>query len=89
MMQLSKRIPAHNKTEKFLWCTKAWMLWGAFSKARKGMGLPYTKQCYWCHHKFVPGDMMALAAPTKGENRLLCHACATELLKSNLPQEGL
>ncbi|KPK42092.1 MAG: hypothetical protein AMJ65_08200 [Phycisphaerae bacterium SG8_4] len=79
MLQLSKQIPAHRKTEKFRWCKQDFMLYGKFRKARERYRMLCVKQCYWCRRDFQDDDMMALAAPMKGKNRLLCQGCAKEM----------
>lgn len=78
---LSKVIPQHTRTVKFNWCKRDFMLFGAFKTARAGMNLTLSQggRCYWCHRPFHDDDMMALAAPEKGTNRLLCQGCANSL----------
>jgi len=82
-MELSRQLPARKKTIKFLWCKKEFQeMSQKFREIRSKHKNPLDK-CRWCNHKFVDGEMMALACPEKGKNKMLCQACADELLSSN------
>ena len=82
-MKLSKRIPARIKTIKFNWCKKDWIeINDNYRAIRKKLREPMDA-CFWCGYKFVNGDMMALAQPEKGKNKVLCGACADELLSGD------
>src|ERR1700739_3158391 len=79
---LSKVIPRHTRTVRFHWCKRDFQLFGFFKAARSRMGLSILQggRCYWCHRPFHDDDMMALAAPEKGANKLLCQTCAGQLI---------
>ena len=79
---LSKLIPQHTRSMRFKWCKRDFMLFGDFKAARSRMSRPILQggRCYWCHGPFHDEDMMALAAPEKGANRLLCQTCAGQLV---------
>lgn len=78
-MELSRNVPAHRHVEKFVWCKKDFLVMGEdYRKARARMSTPMDT-CYWCKHKFEDGEMMALACPEKGRNKILCQTCASEL----------
>lgn len=79
-MELSKNIPARTKTVEFRWCKKDFMeMSQKYRDIRKGM--KPLDSCRWCGHKFKDGEMMALAAPEKQLNWLLCQDCAEALAK--------
>ena len=81
-MYLSKVIPQYTKVVKFRWCKKDWLeMSQRFRDIRKTMRSPMDS-CFWCKHGFEDGEMMALASPEKGLNKLLCHTCADILLES-------
>ena len=81
-MQLSKRIPARMKTVGFRWCKRDYMkMSDGYRAARAGLRRPMDT-CYWCGHPFADGEMMAVACPDKGANKVLCQGCADELLSS-------
>jgi hypothetical protein len=73
---LSKVVPAHRKTMKFNWIHREFQLFGNFKAARTRMGLSIYDKCFWCKKPFADADMMALAQPTTGKNRVLCQGCA-------------
>lgn len=83
LLKLTKIIPKHTKTVKFLWCHKNWLqMSDNYRKIRAEMKNPMD-HCYWCKHEFLNGDWMALACPEKGSNKVLCEICADTLLTSN------
>jgi len=79
-VELSRTIPAHRKAIKFNWCKKDFMeMSPRYRRIRSTLRDPMDA-CFWCKHKFIDGEMMALAQPEKGTNKVLCQACADELL---------
>jgi len=79
-MKLSKVIPAHTKTVEFNWCKKDWLIMSPiYRTARIGMNL--MDSCFWCGYSFNDGDLMAIAQPKKGLNKVLCQDCAEKLLE--------
>lgn len=79
MMQLSRDVPRHTRTERFQWVNLDFMPFGVFKAARSRMKLKEYHQCYWCKKPFAEDDMIALAGPEKGANRLLCQDCGKQL----------
>jgi len=43
--------------------------------------------CFWCGYKFENGEMMALASPEKGTNKVLCQKCVDVLESGNILKE--
>lgn len=81
-MKLSKRVPSRTKTLKTEWCRNDFMVMSQrFREIRAKCKLPLDA-CYWCKHKFVDGEMMALACFGRIGNRTLCQQCAGELIAS-------
>jgi hypothetical protein len=78
-LALSRIVPAHRITEKFRWVQRNFRKFGVFKAARERIKLPVQDGCWWCKTLFADDDMMALAQPEKGANRLLCQDCAGEL----------
>lgn len=83
-MHLQKLLPARKMTVVFNWCKRDFMEMGqryrdARSKCRNPMDT-----CFWCEYRFKDGDMMALAQPTEGLNKILCQTCADKLLDANV-----
>ena len=79
---LDRLVPAHIKRQEFLWCKLDFMpMSQEYRNIREKTKRPMDT-CWWCKHKFVDGEMMALACPTKGVNRVLCQTCADQLLES-------
>lgn len=87
---LSKVIPRHTRSIRFQWCKKDFMRFGQFKAARSRMSRPILQggRCYWCHRPFHDDDMMALAAPEKGANKLLCQECAGQLSVTQSAEDG-
>jgi len=82
-MQLTKRIPARTKTVKFKWCKKDFMeMSDKYRQIRAKTGRAAMDKCFWCGHVFANGEMMALAQPEKGANKVLCQNCADEALSA-------
>jgi len=78
-MKLSRRIPARTKTVYFNWCKKDFLMMDQeYRDIRAKCGNPMDA-CFWCGHKFKDGEMMALAQPKKGRNKILCQDCAGQL----------
>lgn len=78
-MKLTKTIPSRKKTVTFLWVQKDYLRMGEkFRKARIKLKRK-MKGCWWCDHKFVDGEMMAIACAEKHGNELICQKCADEL----------
>lgn len=81
-MQLEREVPRHKKTVKFSNCRKDIFVYDeTFVRIRSGMKNKLDK-CFWCNRPFKLGDQMALAIPLEGRNKVLCDACATELINS-------
>ena len=81
-MELSKHVPARTKTVKFNWCQKDWLpMSQQYRNIRSRLRNPMDK-CFWCGHEFEDGELMSLAQPEKGTNKVLCHLCATNLLQN-------
>ena len=81
-MKLEKLVPAHKKTVAFSSCRRnAFVYDNVFIRVRSGSRNKLDK-CFWCSHPFQIGESIALAIPAKGANKVLCNACATELLNS-------
>lgn len=74
--KLSRVIPAHVCTVQFRWLKHDFMLMSENYRAIRGRMRDPLDTCRWCKHKFVNGEMMALAQPDKGANWVLCHSCA-------------
>lgn len=85
---LSKVIPRHTHTVRFKWCKRDFMVFGEFKAARTRQKLPILQggKCFWCHRPFGDSDMMALAGPEKGANKLLCQICAEQLQVTQEPK---
>lgn len=81
-MKLTKQIPARTKTQYFRWCRKDFMKMSQQYRDIRAKMSSKLDSCYWCKYKFVDGEMMALAQPLKGLNRILCQNCANKLLGS-------
>jgi len=86
VLKISKQIPARTikaHTEEYLWCKKDFLLFDReFLQIRSRIGDNGPHRCHWCEHNFVIGEIMALAQPKKGKNKLLCQDCADELLQN-------
>jgi len=79
-MKLSRKVPARTKTISFIWCKKDFMVMNQkYRDCRSRMRDPMDK-CFWCAHEFKDGEMMGLAQPEKGKNKMLCQACATTII---------
>lgn len=79
-LQLSKKVPKYVRVEKFNWLQRDFMLMSDDYRAVPARHyLKPFDACYWCHKKFVNGEMMSLAQTTKGGNRLLCQHCAEQM----------
>ena len=79
-LTLSKRVPARTKTIEFNWCYRNFAeMSPQFREIRARMSNPLDA-CAWCSHKFQDGEMMTLAQPKTGTNKVLCQQCANDLL---------
>jgi len=78
-LTISRQIPTHTKTFTALWCKKNWVSMSQRYRAIRGRLSNPMDTCYWCRYKFADGDMMALACPSKGSNKVLCQQCAEQL----------
>lgn len=81
-MKLFRQVPARTETVWFNWCRSDFLpMSQKFRDARARMSEPLDK-CWWCKHPFENGEMMAMAQAKGGISRILCQACAGELLSS-------
>lgn len=78
-LALSRVVPRHKRTERFRWVKRDFMQFGVFKAARQRMGLREYDKCWWCKTPFAEADMMGLAQPEKGANRLLCQSCVAAM----------
>ena len=79
-MRLQRLVKAYTKTVEFNWCRREFMEMSPQYRAIRAKTSAKMDACYWCRHKFEDGEMMALAQPTTGKNKVLCQACADQLL---------
>jgi len=79
-LKICRRIPARIKTMEFNWCKKDWSTYTERFKAIRDKCGTKLDHCDWCGHKFVFGDRVGLAQPTKGRNQVLCTGCAEDIL---------
>lgn len=82
-MQLSRVVPKHTRTERFHWVRLEFMKFATYREARVRMGMSVQSKCYWCQTTFDYDAMLALAAPEKGRNKLLCPDCGKSLQDSS------
>lgn len=82
-MELSRRVPARTKTITARWCKRDWMPMSDKFREIRGRSRNSMDTCYWCHKGFQNGDMMALACFDNKGNKVLCQACADELIASD------
>ena len=75
----TKRIPERTHTEKAQWCHRDFTQMSQQFRAVRTKARNKMDKCFWCHHAFEDGEMMALAAFECG-NQTLCQACAEKLL---------
>lgn len=85
---LSRVVPAHRKTIKFNWCKRDFMLFGFYRGVREKRRMDVQSDCFWCRTPFKDDDMMALAQPEKGANKLLCQSCAGQIATDPTRAEG-
>ena len=79
-MKLSRVIPQHRRIVEFRWCKKDFMEMSPKYRAIRAEMRKPMDSCFWCQYKFKDGEMMALAAPMKGTNKILCQVCAADVL---------
>jgi len=78
LLSLTKEIPAHKKTVKFHWIQLDFCVMNEqWRKIRSKMSKPMDT-CFWCNHKFIDGEMMALGNIFGNGNKVLCQTCAKE-----------
>jgi hypothetical protein len=77
-MKLTKYIPAKVKIFEFHTCSK-FMTFNTYLNARNNMKMKTKKSCWGCNHKFNNNEMLYLAFPKRGVNKLICNNCAKEL----------
>lgn len=76
---LSRIVPAHTRTIRFNWCKADFMLFGFYKGVREKRRMSIQSACFWCRVPFNDEDMMALAQPESGANKLLCQSCAGQI----------
>ncbi len=75
VLTLSKMVPARKKVVKFKWCHKNFMVNDEKYRAIRARFKNKLAKCFWCGHNFNDGEMMSLACPERGLNKMLCHKC--------------
>ena len=75
-MELTKIVLEHKKTIRFEWCKRDFMLMSPEYRLVRTRCRTPMDACGWCKYKFSDGEMMALAAPEKKRNMVLCQKCA-------------
>ena len=86
-LKLSRKIPARIETIYFHWCGNDYTTMSqSFRNIRSKCHDPMDT-CFWCSHKFLDGEQMALVQPIRGANKVLCQKCANELLDSESKDE--
>jgi hypothetical protein len=78
-VELSKVIPARVERVRFRWVNAEFSVMGPRWRAVRAKMKDRADSCRWCRHRFEDGETMALAAPEKGANWLLCQKCLTEM----------
>lgn len=78
-LTLTKRVPARTKTVTFCWIAREFRRIDDKYRAIRSKSRNPMDTCFWCRHKFVNGEMMALAARDKGSNVVLCQDCAGKM----------
>lgn len=79
-MKLSRKIPARTETILFNWCKKDFLKMSQGYRNIRAKMSSKMDTCFWCKHRFKDGEMMALAQPKAGRNKVLCQKCAGKLL---------
>ena len=84
--KLSRIVPAHQKTVVYDWCKRDFMEMSPKWRAARTRlrGKEDMNACTWCLHKFIDGEMMALAHPLNSCNKLLCQTCVDQLIPVEL-----
>ena len=81
MLKLSRQVPTRTKTLNILRCKKDFMpMTNQFREIRSRSREPLDT-CYWCHHKFENGEMMALGIVEKRGNAVFCQTCADAMVE--------
>lgn len=86
-MTLSKVIPQHVHSISFNWCVRHFTRMSPEYRAIRARMKNPMDDCFWCRHAFVDGEVMALAQPEKGGNKVLCQTCAGLLTGDNAPSD--
>lgn len=81
-LSISRLVPARTKTMTAQWCRREFLPMSQGYRAARARLNSLMDACFWCDHKFVDGEMMALAAFDGQGNKVLCGKCADELLSS-------
>lgn len=76
---LSRLVPERLKTIRFNWCKRNFMKFGFYRGVCEKRRMEVQSTCFWCRTPFKDDDMMALAQPEKGANKLLCQSCAEKI----------
>jgi hypothetical protein len=84
ILTLKKTVPKHTHIEKFNWCRKDWLPYSSdFKRIRDKMSRKLDK-CHWCKKRFELDEMISLAQPQKGPNRVLCSNCADTMVRGGI-----
>lgn len=76
---LSKRVPARTKTEDITWVKRNFQeMSPRFREIREKVGDKFIG-CFWCKHKFIDGEQMALAGRKGKLNGLMCQSCVEKI----------
>jgi len=78
---LRRHQPARTKVQRFRWIKREFMEMSPRYREIRAKTRSKLDACFWCRHSFEDGEMMALASPEKGLNKVLCQNCAREALE--------
>ena len=82
-MKLSRFV---TETMEFIWCDTNYVeMSDEYREIRRKTGRDLMDKCFWCHHPFGNGELMALARPRRGSNKVLCQTCAGILTSRESP----
>lgn len=84
---LSRVVPAHTRTVRFNWCKPDFMLFGFYKGVREKRRMSVQSACFWCRVPFKDDDMMGLAQPESGANKLLCPSCTSKIVTPSASAE--
>jgi len=82
-MELTRTIPAHDKTYRARWCKLDGMKMSKKFRDVRMNRITNLNSCYWCKRPHLDGEMMAIASVVRVGNRTLCQKCAAELLSGD------